>query len=263
MPHPTAAVDLHDVTVVAGERPIVDGVTWRVERGERWVILGANGSGKTTLLHVAGARRFPSRGRAWVLGEELGRTDMRSLRARIGFAGAGLADDLRRDIRVVDAVMTARYGALEPWWHSYTDADRAAAQRVLEVSRVETMAGRPLDTLSQGERQRVLVARAFMADAGLVILDEPAAGLDFVSRELLVGQVAALAAAPDRATVLVTHHLEEVPPTVTHALLMRDGRAVAQGPVDDVVTAAALSECFGTPIAVERRPGGRWSAWVP
>ena len=256
------AVVLDGVTVVAGGRPIVDDVHWTVAAGERWVVLGANGSGKTTLMQLAGARRFPSRGRAWVLGHELGRTDMRLLRARVGFAGASLAADLRRDIVVLDAVMTARYGALEPWWHDYTDADRIAARKMLAESQCEDLADRPLDTLSQGERQRVLVARAFMADGGLVILDEPAAGLDFVSRERLVAQVDSLAARDGRATILVTHHLEEVPPRATHALLLRDGRCVAAGAITDVLTEAALGACFGTPLRVERRDG-RWTAWVP
>lgn len=261
MPAAPPAIELDDVTVVAGGRPIVDRVSWTVRPGERWIVLGPNGSGKTTLLLVAGAQRLPSRGRAHVLGLHLGRTDMRALRGRIGFAGVSIGASLRPDIRVLDAVMTARYGALEAWWHTYTDEDEAAARQVLTRSRADDLADRPLDSLSQGERQRVLVARAFLAADGLVILDEPAAGLDFVSREQLVAQIDTLARDPRRATVLVTHHVEEIPPAATHALLMRDGRAIAQGGIESVLTEAALADCLGLRIRLERR-GGRWSAWA-
>ena len=261
MPDDPPAIALDDVTVMAGGRPIVDRVSWTVRPGERWVVLGPNGCGKTTLLMIAGAQRLPSRGRAHVLGQRLGRTDMRALRGRIGFAGVSVGASLRQDIRVLDAVMAARYGALETWWHTYTAADEEAARRVLAASRADEFGDRPLDSLSQGERQRVLVARAFLAAEGLVILDEPAAGLDFVSREQLVAQVDTLAREPRRATILVTHHVEEIPPAATHALLMRDGRAVAQGDIETVLTETALADCLGLPVRLERR-GGRWSAWA-
>jgi iron complex transport system ATP-binding protein len=240
---------------------ILDRVDWDVDTGDRWVVVGANGSGKTTLLRLAGAQARPSSGTVDVLGCRLGRTDLRDLRRRIGVASAAVTDQLRPTLSAHDAVVTARFGALEPWWHEYDDADHARADELLELMGCAQFAGRPLASLSQGERQRVVLARALMPRPGLLLLDEPAAGLDLPAREALVHRLAVLAAdlaAPPM--VLVTHHVEEVPPGATHGLVLRAGRVVAAAPIGEALTAPVLSEAFGLPVKVEHRDG-RWSAW--
>jgi iron complex transport system ATP-binding protein len=254
-------LELVDVGVVRDGSPILRGITWTVQQGERWIVLGANGSGKTTLLRVASLYLHPSSGTVRVLGGELGRVDVRTLRTRIGLASPAFGALVRPELTPVEVVMMARYAALEPWWHTYGTEDDDRARALLERFHVLHGADRPVSTLSSGERQRVLLARAFSGDPGLVLLDEPTAGLDLAGREELV---AALATHPgDPAgppTVLVTHHVEEIPVGSTHVLLVRGGEALAAGPIDAVLTAAALSETFGLPLRLERR-GERWTAW--
>ena len=197
-----------------------------------------------------------------MLGEELGRTDVRRLRTRIGLASSSLAHQLRPELTALDVVMTARYAALEPWWHTYTDDDRDRARSLLARLRVGHFAARMIGTLSSGEQQRVLLARTLMMDPGIILLDEPTAGLDLGGREQLVGALAALAADPESPpTVLVTHHVDEIPPGFTHALLLSGGRMLAKGPIERTLKADALSECFRVPLRLERR-GNRWSAWA-
>jgi iron complex transport system ATP-binding protein len=187
---------------------------------------------------------------------------VRRLRRRVGFAAAAFADMLRPALTAADIVMIAKNAALEPWWHTYDDADRARARELLGRVHIGHLADRTFGTLSSGERQRVLIARTLMNDPGLVLLDEPNAGLDLVSREELVHSLDSLAADPTLAPiVLVTHHVEEIPARFTHALLMRDGAAIAQGPIGDVITTEGLSECLGIAVAVERRHG-RFSAFA-
>ena len=245
-------------------RCIVDGVTLHVEHGQNWLVLGANGSGKTTLLRIAAMYEHPSRGTVRVLGEELGRTDVRVLRRRVGYVSAALAAQFRPELSARDVVMTARYAALEPWWHRYDDADRRQAAASLQRMDVAQLADRSLGTLSSGEQQRVFLARSLMNEPGVILLDEPSARLDLRGREQLVAaldQVAFDADAPP--FVLVTHHVEEVPTSVSHALLLRDGVAISQGPLDDALTSESLSECFELPLVVERRDDGRFTAWSP
>lgn len=243
-------------------RAILDRVTLRVRPDERWLVLGANGSGKTTLLRIAAMYEHPSAGRVTVLGETLGATDVRVLRRRIGYASAALAAQFRPDLIARDVVMTARYAALEPWWHRYDDADRAEALDRLGRMGVQQYADRAIGTLSSGEQQRVLLARTLMNDPAVVLLDEPSARLDLGGREQLVtalDEMARDATAPP--FVLVTHHVDEVPPGITHALLLLDGRVLASGAVDDVLTADSLSDCFAMPLGLERRADGRLTAW--
>ena len=237
-------------------RPVLAGVDWQVAPGERWVVLGANGSGKTTLLRLAGGWLFPTTGTVDVLGQRLGRVDVRSLRRRLGYASGALASQLRPGVTGVEIVMAAKHAALETWWHSYDDDDRARARALLDRMGCGHLADRPIATASDGERQRVQLARTLMVEPDLLLLDEPTAGLDLGGREALVGRLADLAAAPDSPpTVLVTHHTEEIPPGFTHALLLRSGRVLAAGPLEDTVTAAALSACFDTTVTLERRNG--------
>lgn len=258
---PVLALD--DVTVERGTSVLLDSVTLHVARGERWLVLGANGSGKTTLLKVASMYEHPSRGTVTVLGERLGRTDVRSLRRKVGYSSSAFAADLRPQLDAVEVVMTAKHAALEPWWHHYDDADRARAVECLERMRVGGFADRAFGTLSTGERQRVLLARTLMNDPGVILLDEPTGGLDLAGREQLVQALAELAADPAAPPyVLVTHHVDEIPPGTTHVLMLRHGRAIAQGDLPATLTGEALSECFDMPLALERRPDGRFTAWA-
>jgi len=256
-----AALSFRDVTLVREGRAILDTVNWTVGASERWVVLGRNGCGKSTLMKIASLYLHPSSGEVDVLGETLGRTDVRSLRKRIGVASSGMADQLRSDLIAADVVMTAKNAALETWWHTYDDADRQRARDCLERMEIGRLADRSFATLSSGEKQRVLLARTLMPEPGLLILDEPTAGLDLAGREDLVRTLGVLAVGVDTpATVLVTHHVEEIPEGFTHVLMLREGRVLSAGTLDDVLTEANLSECFEMPLGLERRHG-RWWAW--
>ncbi len=261
-PHQTSpAIDLRGVSRVHDRRTVLDGIEWTVQRDERWIVLGRNGSGKTTLVRICALYDHPSSGVVRILGEELGRCDVRSLRRRIGFVSAAFADQVRRQLAVRDVVMCALNAALEPWWHTYSDDDRARAVEVLGEVGLAGHQHQPFGTLSSGERQRALLARSLMVDPGVLLLDEPTAGLDLGGREDLVDQLARFAGDPSRPpTVLVTHHVEEIPPGYGHVLMIADGRILAAGPIDEVLTADALSACFEVPLALERRDG-RWTAW--
>jgi iron complex transport system ATP-binding protein len=260
MTAPPPVLHLGDVSVRFGERTVLAGVTWEVRPDERWIVLGRNGSGKSTLLRLASLTLHPSSGTVDVLGERLGRTDVRVLRRRIGVASAALADRLRPGVPALDVVMTARYAALEAWWHTYDDGDRAAAAKLLDQLGVGDRVDQPFGTLSSGERQRVLLARTLMTDPGLLLLDEPTAGLDLGGREELVAALAALAGDPaSPPVVLVTHHVEEIPAGFTHVLLLRTGRVHAAGALAETLTQENLSSCFDLRLVLERH-GHRWSA---
>ncbi|MDQ7909831.1 ABC transporter ATP-binding protein [Phytohabitans sp. ZYX-F-186] len=253
-------VDLDSVGVVRTGSHLLHDLTWKVELDERWVVLGPNGAGKTTLLSIAAARLYPSTGTAHVLGERLGRTDVNELRTRIGIASAALAERIPGEERVVDVVMTASWGVVGRWRERYEAMDEVRARALLEQFGVAGLADRAYGTLSEGERKRVQIARALMTDPELLLLDEPAAGLDLGAREDLVGRLAELAYDPDApALVLVTHHVEEIPPGFTHALLLRDGAVVAQGLIGDTVTGENLSKTFDVPLTLERA-GSRFAA---
>ena len=256
------ALRLSNVGLVRDGTTILDGIDWSVAPGERWIVLGANGSGKTSLVRIASLYLHPSHGTVEVLGRELGRVDVREHRRRIGVVSASFADLLRPALTAADVVMTAKYAALEPWWHVYDEADRARAIELLDRFGCAALAGHPFTTLSSGERQRVQLARTLMSDPGLLLLDEPTAGLDLGGREDLVQRLAHLARDPATpATVLVTHHVDEIPAGYEHVLLLRAGRVLATGPIDEVLTSATLSDCFGIAVTLERR-SGRWSAFA-
>jgi len=222
------------------------------------VLLGPNGSGKTTALSLMGARRQPSAGTVEVLGQRLGRTDVRRLRPRIGHVSHRVADALRGDATVLDTVLTGRDATLVTWWQHLGDGDGdvARARRLLATIGCDELSARRLETCSLGERQRVLIARALFGEHELLLFDEPAAGLDLPARERLLD---AMTAVTEVTMVLATHHLEEIPPTATHAALLRDGRVVTSGPIGDVLVGAQLSDCFGMPIVVDH-DDGRWRA---
>jgi iron complex transport system ATP-binding protein len=248
------------VSVVRGGNTLLHDITWEVEEGQRWVILGPNGAGKTTLLQLAAGRMHPTTGVAGVLGEVLGAVDVFELRPRIGLASASIAERLPAGERVRDVVVTASYGIVGRWREQYDALDHARADELLGALGAGHLAERTFGTLSEGERKRVQIARALMTDPELMLLDEPAAGLDLGGREDLVARLGTLAADTDApALVLVTHHVEEIPPSFTDVLLMREGRIVAAGPVEITLTPENLSRAFGLPLVVERH-GDRWTA---
>ena len=245
-----------------GGTMLLDGIDWRIDRGQHWVVLGPNGSGKSTLLRIAALHLHPTTGTVRALGEELGRSDVRALRARIGYASASLAEAFRPDLPAIDVVMTARHGALESWWHDYTDADRSRARELLKRMGCGHRIDHRFGALSSGERQRVLLARTLMINPDLLLLDEPTAGLDLGGREELVATLAEMATDPAiPSMVQVTHHVEEIPPGFTHALLMESGRSIKSGPLDEVLTARALAECYGLSLSLSQN-AGRWSVRV-
>ncbi|WP_419552409.1 ABC transporter ATP-binding protein [Candidatus Poriferisodalis sp.] len=259
---PVPAVSVRGVSVVYDGNTVLGPLDWDIAPHERWIVLGPNGSGKTSLIKILSLYRFPTTGTVEVLGERWGAVDVREHRRRIGLASSSLRDQFRPNICAADIVMTARYAALETWWHTYTDADRAAALACLKRVDAGQLAERAFATLSSGEQQRVQLARTLMSRPELLLLDEPTAGLDLAGREQLVASLESLAADPQTpATVLVTHHTDEIPPSFTHGLLLRDGVPLACGPLGEVLNAESLSECFSHKLRLERRDG-RWLSWA-
>ncbi|GAA2382863.1 ABC transporter ATP-binding protein [Nonomuraea africana] len=258
------AVELEGVSVKVVGRTLLAGIDWRVAYGQHWVILGPNGAGKTTLLSLAAAVRHPTEGAATVLGRRLGRVDLRELRRDIGLVAASqrLVDESLLEEEGATAhtvVLTGHTGTSAPLWDRYGQAEHDRAHALLADMGCKDLADRLFRVCSQGERARIRVARALMADPAILLLDEPFAGLDLPAREDLVTAIEDLAGRDGLTTVTVTHHLEEVPSTATHALLVRDTRILAAGPVEETLTEAALSECFGRELRVDRLDG-RWSA---
>jgi len=255
-----AVLELADVSVRRGNATLIDGIDWTVEEDERWVVLGPNGAGKTTLLQVASAQIHPTTGVVGILGEVLGTVDVFELRPRIGLTSAALAERIPRDERVHDVVVSASYGVIGRWREHYDTLDHARVAELLIEVGASHLKDRTFGTLSEGERKRVQIARALMTDPELLLLDEPAAGLDLGGREDLVSTLSVLAmddASP--ATVLVSHHVEEIPPGFTHALLLREGKVVAGGPIEQVLTEDVVSMTFGMPMTL-RHEDGRYAA---
>ena len=251
-----AVLRLAAVAVHRAGATILGPIDWTVGRGERWVLLGPNGSGKTTLLQVAATMLWPSEGAVEVLGQRIGGIDARALRRRVGYASQALAAAIPSELTPLEVVVSAREAALAPWWHRFgtDDLDRAAG--LLDRLGVGPLAGRRFSTLSTGERQRVQIARALMPDPDLLLLDEPAAGLDLGARERLVATLEDLAGdARPAGIVLVTHHVEEIPRGFDHALLLRGGRAVASGPIVEALTAETLGTAFDERLRLHRGDG--------
>jgi iron complex transport system ATP-binding protein len=253
-------IALRGVVVRRAGRTIVGPLDWTVHAGERWVVLGPNGSGKTTLLSIVGLELWPTSGTVDVLGARYGRVDSREVRKRIGSAGSAIEGSFRQDLTPAVLVMTARHAATEPWWHVYGDDDRARARELLDGLGLARVVDHAYGTLSAGERRRTSIARALMPDPDLLLLDEPAASLDLGARETLIGDLARLAGGKrPSGIVLVSHHVEEIPPGFTHALLLADGAVVAAGPMADVLRDDVFSGAFRLPITIERRDGRAWA----
>ncbi|CCH75623.1 ABC transporter ATP-binding protein [Nostocoides australiense] len=248
------------VSVVRGGKALVKDIDWEVEEGQRWVVLGPNGAGKTTLIQLASGRMHPSGGVAGILGEVLGAVDVFELRPRIGLASAALAERIPGRERVLDVVVTASYGVVGRWHETYERMDEGRALELLAALGADHLAERTYGTLSEGERKRVQIARALMTDPELLLLDEPGAGLDLGGREDLVarlGEIAGDVEAP--ALILITHHVEEIPPNFTDVLLLKDGEIVAQGPLEITLTEDNLSKTFGMPLILDQF-GNRYTA---
>jgi iron complex transport system ATP-binding protein len=253
-------LEVNNLRVARGDTTILENVNWRVGRGEHWVILGANGSGKTSLLKALTGYLSPTAGALELLGRRYGTCDWRDLRLQIGVVMSAFGASIPPAEPALDTVVSGKFAQLD-LWHSVSRADRAAGVRLLRASGLGALADREWLYLSQGERQRVLIARALMARPRLLILDEPCAGLDPVARENFLQFVedlarrhgrAAARSARSPALVLVTHHVEEITPAFTHALLLRNGRVLAAGPRERVLTSTNLSATFGAPIRIAR-----------
>ncbi len=257
-------IRMEDVSFVRNGRPILSGINWSVQRDQSYVIVGPNGCGKTTLARIAALQVHPSAGMLRVDGDELGTFDVRRRRQRLAFVSSAMADSIRGSLEAQDVVMCAKFAALEPWWHSYTDDDRARARELLGDQGIGERANQPFGRLSSGERQRCLLARSLMVEPDLLILDEPNAGLDLAGREELIASLEDLVASTEApAVILVTHHAEEIPPSFTNLLAMKEGTIIADGPLRSTLTSELLSECFDLPVKlieseVKRKP--RWSA---
>lgn len=255
-----SVVELEGVGVRRGGKDLVEDISWTVEEDERWVLIGPNGAGKTTLLQVLGAQLHPTSGMAAILDELLGTVDVFELRPRIGVTSAAIADRIPRGERVDDVVVSASYAVMGRWREHYDELDHERAAELMDQLRVAQLADRTFGTLSEGERKRVQIARALMTDPELLLLDEPAAGLDLAGREALVATLSELCQDPMApATILVTHHVEEIPAGISHALLLKDGHVVAAGPIDEVLTDDLMSQTFGLPLHISRE-GGRYAA---
>lgn len=252
-------VDLQGVSVVLDGRKLLGPLSWQIQPGQHWVVVGPNGGGKSTLMRIASLAQHPSDGVVRILGHQLGKVDIRHLRSRIGVSSASLVDQLRGSLTANEIVKCGLYAALEPWWHTYGEADEARADRLLAQVGLDGYAERTFGTLSSGERQRALLARTLMAEPDVLVLDEPTAGLDLGGRESLVTALEAIAESNGPATVFVTHHVEDIPRSTTHVLAVAGGQPLAVGEIDDVLSSALLSEMFGLPVTLDRRDG-RWSA---
>lgn len=259
----TSVLEFSQVTVTRGTQNLIHNINWTVNDGERWVILGPNGAGKSTLLSIAGARLHPTRGTVDILDEILGAVDVFELRPRIGLTSAAIAHTIPEHEKVQDVIVTAAYGISGRWNEEYDGFDTERANELLAAWGIQDLAQRTFGSLSDGEKKRTLIARALMTDPELLLLDEPAAGMDIAGREDLVTRLTDLAqdsTAP--ATVLISHHLEEIPPGFTHALLLRNGEVVASGPIAETITAENLEKTYGMAFDLSSTPHGRFTAFA-
>ncbi len=260
LPHPAPVIRFEDVGVVRGGVAVLSGISWEVAPGQHWAVVGANGSGKTTLLQVVAGYDHPTTGRVQVLGCELGHTDVRFLRRSIGWVSPALARRLRPGDSARDVVVSGRFASIGLFFEDPQPDEFQRADELLDTLGCSHLGDRSFGVLSQGEQQRVLVARALMPDPRILVLDEPTSALDIAAREDFLAALEVLTGAPDGPVVLmVSHHLEEVVPGITHALLLKGGSPVAAGPAGAVLTGPHVSDAMGVPVEVLRRDGRFWA----
>jgi iron complex transport system ATP-binding protein len=261
---PDVVVSVDGVTVIKDGHRLIEGVDWTIRAGERWILFGANGSGKTTLMEVVSSYLFPARGSVHLFGHKLGKVDVRKVRTRIGYVGPAPTQLVRTTFPGIEIVLTGLHASfVDTRWHTYEDADWERARECLRTLHAERLADREFGTMSEGEKKRVLIARSLMSSPDLLLLDEPGSGLDLGARERLVDSLAALAASPESTpVVLVTHHVEEIPPGFDHIIMMSGGKLVTSGHIEEVLTPEALSRTFDMNLDLEKR-NGRWRAWSP
>ena len=258
-----SVIHMSHVTLRRGQNLLLDDVSWHVEEGQRWIVMGPNGAGKSTLINIAATRAHPTQGNVAILGEVLGAVDVFDLRPSIGLSSTLLAQQVPGGETLHNLVVTAAYGVTGRWREEYEPEDLERAEQLLARWGIAGYENRKFRTLSEGERKRALIARAMMTDPELLILDEPAAGLDLAGRETLVRSLTRLASDAFAPTpILVTHHVEEIPPNFTHAMLLREGQVISAGPLDTALTEETLSEAFRLPLNVSRNAEGRFSAFA-
>ena len=254
-------LEVSNLVVRRGYVVILDNVSWRIERGQHWVILGANGSGKTSLLSALTGYLTPSAGDITLLGERYGQTDWRELRKRVGLVSSAVRQMMPESEAALETIVSGR-NAMIDFWGRMTKTDRTRAQRILKQIECEYLTDRPWAFLSQGERQRVLIGRALMARPPVLILDEPCAGLDPVAREHFLQFLDRLGRGRNAPTlVLVTHHVEEITPVFSHALLLKAGKALAAGKKQEVLSSRIVSRALGASLRLHAN-NGRYSLSV-
>lgn len=253
-------LEFSGVELVREGRRILSGISFAIASGERWVVLGPNGAGKSSLFSIASAQTRPSSGVVQIFGQTLGHCDMRRLRKRIGISSDSIRAQIRNDLTAQEVVLTGRYGDLAPWWNTYSGRDLEKAVSLLNLAGVGHLSGHLFGTLSAGESQQILIARALMMDPELLFLDEPTSGLDLGARERFLSRLA-LIVNRHRALplLMITHHVEDIPASTTHALMLKGGAVVASGEADKVLTDDNLSAVFDYPLVIEKN-GGRYRA---
>ena len=253
-------VHLENVGVRRGATWLIHDINLTVESEERWVVIGANGAGKTTLLNVLSTQIFPTTGTVDLLDERIGSVDIFEMRPRIGLTSASLIESIPVNESVMDVVLTGAWAITGRWKEDYTETDEMRALSLLELTGTYHLMDRRFGTLSEGERKRVQLARSLMPNPELLLLDEPAAGMDISGRESMIRQLEVIARDPlSPCTIMVTHHLEEIPSLASHAMILKEGTVLSQGPIEEVLTDDGLSYAYEIPLAVERNRG-RWSA---
>ena len=251
-------IDLRGVSLEYEDRSALTGVTWKIMEGESWTLIGPNGAGKTSLVSIINGYRWPSEGEVSVLGERFGETDLRELRSRVGFISAYLEGWIAPEERVVNLIVAGRHGSTRTW-SRLTRAERSKALSLLRTMGCEELIDKTVNQLSQGERQKVLIARALMSDPKLLVLDEPCDGLDLASRESFLDGLEMVAKRRSTAIVYVTHRVDEIPPGFTHALLLKGGRILAAGKIANTLTSENLSKCFGLSVRLQKVEGRYYS----
>jgi iron complex transport system ATP-binding protein len=250
--HPTKPVlSLSNVSLKVDGKEVVHDVTWEIRRGENWVLVGPNGAGKTTLLRMLNGYQWPSSGRVSVLGETFGNVDLRELRMKIGLVSAYISDWIPDDDSVLDVVLSGKYASIG-LWNATSPADRRLATSLLRRMGCERYSEGKFGRLSQGEKQKVVIARALMTRPHLIALDEPCAGLDIPGREKFLSTLRSMALSGSPSIVYVTHRIEEIPAGFTHAILLKKGRVISRGRIGEVLNDHGLSALFGVRIKVSK-----------